>query len=741
MGAAALCAAAVVALGASPTFAVDARLAATEAVEQEARAHWAALEALYVDATGEPAAPAAGTVRVLPAAHLAPGENGESRPERIELRQARPGALDAAMATALRHELAHQFLWAACPASAEDRLFHEAFAVATSGERTAWEEAPYLSLSGAAGRLEQQPRSVGLASGRRALARLLGESAGPSPRALPRVLRARLARCAARWQWPRLSVGELADQLVAPAFDAFVVLSRHSGEVLQSQGAVKLAMPFGSTLKPFVFAALEHPPALPPKAERGEWLCGEQLPARLSAREALLRSCNGYFLDVATAGAPPLGGFGEALVALGLPELPRGMAEAIGLEGRLTLSPLQLASAYLLLAEGRPDVLAVLRDNVAQGTLSELPASSALRGLATKTGTVRDARLRPVVGWIVAVDEDVVAVMARAGRMPRAFADELAGALAPFRGRRAHSGARVQALGLLPPSSLQARCAGTGFSVSAAGARPVARDFAPLPELVRGASAVCVGGPWRVRFPGIEPAGREYAGVFSFSPAPPYRPPPGAPVPERALKARRGSDFLFRTTLARYVAGVLESEDAQLRGEARVALARVVAHDLTRGHGARGACDTTHCQVFQGTRPPRQEELGALALPPLKAERWLPFSRGGEEPWEERRTLREVEQVLGAAPSALRFTAGEARFVRREGSAAAPFDSAVRLPCEVLRNPLRLRSCPEVAVREPQGFLFRGRGEGHGQGLDVEAAKQSGLSHEELLRRAYGLEK
>src|SRR5262249_40152726 len=155
------------------------------------------------------------------------------------------------------------------------------------------------------------------------------------------------------------------------------------------------------------------------------------------------RSCNGYFLDLEAhlQDAPPFGRFGPGLLALGLPALPARMAEAIGLRASLTLSPLSLAAAYLLLAEARPDVLELLRANLAHGTLSGLPASGALAGLAPKTGTVRDARLRPVLGWIVAVDEDVVAVMARRGKMPRAFADELAHALAPYRGVRANGAA------------------------------------------------------------------------------------------------------------------------------------------------------------------------------------------------------------------------------------------------------------------------------------------------------------
>jgi hypothetical protein len=34
--------------------------------------------------------------------------------------------------------------------------------------------------------------------------------------------------------------------------------------------------------------------------------------------------------------------------------------------------------------------------------------------------------------------------------------------------------------------------------------------------------------------------------------------------------------------------------------------------------------------------------------------------------------------------------------------------------------------------------VFEGQGQGHGEGLDVEAAKARGWSHERLLEDAYG---
>src|ERR671916_469543 len=106
-------------LVATPTFVTRGDVTPEAELRREAEAAWKALEARYVAEAGGAPAKA-------------------------------PGVLDERLRVALRHELAHQLLWWACPQSSEDRLFHEAFAVAVSGELAAWGEGPYQSLSRAA---------------------------------------------------------------------------------------------------------------------------------------------------------------------------------------------------------------------------------------------------------------------------------------------------------------------------------------------------------------------------------------------------------------------------------------------------------------------------------------------------------------------------------------------------------------------------------------------------------------
>jgi hypothetical protein len=250
---------------------------------------------------------------------------------------------------------------------------------------------------------------------------------------------------------------------------------------------------------------------------------------------------------------------------------------------------------------------------------------------------------------------------------------------------------------------------------------------------------LCLGGAWSVRFPGL-PQGRPYAGVFISSPPPPQVATEDAHVSARAQKARRGSEFVFRTSLDLYAGGVLAAEDAHVTGSAREALLRVVAHNVTHAesrHAGRPVCDTTHCQAFQGTVQPKPLDLSALAKPDLRWAGWLPFSQGGDEPWTEKKTVAEVGALLGAPPSHLRFEPGLVYYAATEQEGDALYEAQGRMGCERLRGPLHLPSCPLSAQMDGAWIVFEGRGRGHGVGLDVEQSKKSAEPADALLERAY----
>ncbi len=721
---------------APPVFRVEEGVAAE--AERIASDAWERLERLLAaEGIGPPASPR--PIRIAVAGTLAPGAAAASGPGAVMVRPGLP--LTGAGARALRHEMAHQVLFETCPSASGDRLFHEAFAIAASGETEDWsaaENGGYLTIARAL-ELLGRARSLDTPAARRALARLLADAPSP-PGRLPRAVARCLARCEAGTRWIALRPEDLADGGdEETAIDALVVLSRHSGEILLAQGGATAPLPFGSTLKPFLLAgARETPPLLAPDPRRPGWRCGVGVPGRMDAATALVHSCNGWFLDWAARDPEVVrfGTWGGALTALGLSSLPADASEAIGIRPSLRISPLGLAQAYRLLAEARPDLVDVLSRTAREGTLAGLPASGALAGVAAKTGTVLDAEAKPRLGWIAAVDRDVVVVMARAGRTPRTFASQLAGVLERSR-EAARGAARVQVLGLVETAEVTGRCAGRGFVAARGGPEPVPEGDAPLLDLARSGPLLCAGGPWLVRYPGL-PAPRSYAGVFEYQPAPLLPPPSSAAPTAREQRARRGSDLLFRTTRLLYAAGVVAAEDAALRGPPRVALARVA--DANAGHSrhaGRPVCDTTHCQVFLGTPAASRDDRAALAAP-IDRGAWLPFSRGGAEPWREERTAAAVEAALGAGAHALAFQAGHVSFTASSEEGAQRWEERRELPCERLRGPLKLPSCPERAIARGDRVVFEGRGRGHGEGLDVEWAKRSGLPADEILARSYG---
>jgi hypothetical protein len=684
--------------------------------------------------------PAPRVAIVIERSRLAPGTAGLSELGRVFLRQAREGVLSPSERQALAHELAHQFLLQACPVASGDSLFHEAFAVATSGELTAWREGDYQSLSDAA-KVLGLAKSLDTPVARRALARLLVESLGPGDR-LPRVVARKLDGCDGATRWVPLTV-EALTSLDAPAgSDAWVVLSRHSGEVLLSSGDIAQPRPFGSTLKPFLIAGADVTPGLPPRIGDQEWACGDVLPATLRAPEATLSSCNGWFLDWADQqpGAERFGPWGPVLQSVGLSRLPEHMSEAIGLRSTLSLSPLGLAAAYRLLAEARPDVIKLLQRNVTEGTLSNLADSARLAGVATKTGTVRDGASRPLVGWIVGVLDDVVIVQATSGKAPRQVTDRFVVLVEQSRRLVARDGVEVQLFSLLTPSQIDLRCDRGGFSVTDGKPAPLPGGWARLADVLSG-RLVCLGAPFEARLPRVT-EGRPYAGVFRREVPAPWIPPPGTIPTERERRARTGSEVLFRTTRLSYVTGVLASEDASIVGEPRAALARVISHnvDTRERHGSRPVCDTTHCQVFQGSPRAVSTDADALARPKLKPRGWLPFSRGGDEPWTATRPRKDVERALVVSLSLvqrLESSQGTLVLVRTVTDDGDPYEERQSMPCERLRGPLKLPACPTGASWTGATVEFHGLGKGHGLGLDVEAARKSGADQDAILERAF----
>lgn len=733
--------AALLVLSAVPRLTVAPGLEPAFEVQKAAVASWESLDAVFQAHASRPA-PVARIGVVIEKSRLEPGKGGKSELGRVFLRQLSPGAFTASEREWLAHELAHQFLLQACAPASADTLFHEAFAITTSGELEAWREGDYQSLSDAA-KVLTNSASLDTEKARRALARLLVESRGPTDR-IPRVIARRLAGCDGRLKWSPLTVEELT-VIDRPAGDAaWLIMSRHSGEVFASAGEIGAPRPFGSTLKPFLVAGAATTPGLSPRIGDQEWACGDVLPQTMRAPEAVLLSCNGYFLDWAahSPGVETFGAWGPVFLSLGMSRLPEHMSEAIGLRSTLSLSPLGLAAAYRLLSEARPDLVVTMRRNGREGTLAKLPQSEKLAQLGTKTGTVRDGASRPLAGWLVGVMEDFVIVMVVPGRAPRQFPDEFLAIVDRAKRLAARGPAEVQVFSLLTPSQVDLRCERGGFAVTPDGPLALSSDWARLGDVLGKGRLVCLTAPFEVRIPKTT-EGRPYAGVFRREAPAPYVPPQGMAVSEKERRARTGSEAIFRTTRLLYVTGVLSSEDASIVGEPRAALARVISHnvDSRERHGSRPVCDTTHCQVFQGTTRPSESDAETLTRPAIAKAGWLPFSRGGDEPWTATRLRKDVEKALGFSLSSvtrLESSAGVLRVVRTVTEEGSTFEDVQASSCEPLRGPLKLPSCPTGIAWSGTTVEFSGVGRGHGLGLDVEAARKSGLDQDAILKSAFG---
>ena len=322
--------------------------------------------------------------------------------------------------------------------------------------------------------------------------------------------------------------------------------------------------------------------------------------------------------------------------------------------------------------------------------------------------------------------------------MPRSFASELADRVERYHHRAQDEAAEVQVLGLIDPEAVEARCPGVGVSVEKGGPAVLAPGYRRLGVVARSGAALCLGAPWDVRFPGSKEEGRPYAGIFRTSPPPPLR-VRGPGVSEGNRRAREGSRFVFRTRMAAYAAGVLEAEDSQLGGEPRAAvLAAIVNNALHSRHAPRPVCDTTHCQAFKGTVHPSPGDGEAIDdLDPSPERGWLPFAQGGDEPWSEVRSSAEVARILGAPAIDFDFGGGQVRFSVRRTEGEAVYDDRGTLPCEALRGPLKLPSCPRSAQVAAGQIRFRGVGRGHGEGLQLEELKRSGQLRDEMVQSAY----
>jgi hypothetical protein len=217
--------------------------------------------------------------------------------------------------------------------------------------------------------------------------------------------------------------------------------------------------------------------------------------------------------------------------------------------------------------------------------------------------------------------------------------------------------------------------------------------------------------------------------------------------PERVVSgvlssSQNGQEVILETDPETYADAVLAAEAQELQGEARKALRAVIvwngAHGRWRHEDSASLCDSTHCMVFQGSLPEVKEERGNRTDPSLlkllddlavrRTLDWLPFSKGGDEPWVKEVSVSKLLMLAGE-PTILDLRRERTRTGEVAIHLMYPENEEV-IPCEAFRHRLKLLSCPE-AIHYDQGksaWVFSGIGEGHGEGLSVARARALSLA-------------
>jgi hypothetical protein len=701
-----------------------------------------------------------------------PSDFGRSRNRRIELN--RLLTRDAAEEV-FRHELAHVFFESRCAGLARSApILSEAFALFISGDaaRRAFQGTRFLYAASArdwllahAGEMPEGARGDSRAA-QQALARVL--ALPEKARTWEAYFTGLLASCGDESFAASGAVAGFLDAVrgagaaAAPSRLDFLLVDGLAGETLAEDGHPRARFPAGSILKPSLVAAV--PALMERRAARDtpEWRCpAQQRPGEIFTWQlALTLSCNGFFLDFAAGFPNGFDAWEDEMRRLGpkLPDRPTTMEERIGLKDGITLSPLDAVRVFSWLDRKAPFVVDALSGTPRDGTLATASEAGwfAGRGIALKTGTVRDIASEPLHAWIVAVGPRdasgapaFVAALHATGRATSSLLPELKRRLVSHL-TGLERAAEVQILGLVPEAGVGLACdGGAPLLVRARGGEwRLEEPGTALAQgtLASGATYACPAAALAVTFADGRGATirRRYFGALRVEAPPAAAALSSVPLREGSARARRGSRFVLATSERAYVTSSLLSELPEGHTELLAALSLVVRNNrLARRHGDRPPCDTTHCNLFgqdamvsREARARARQAVGAVArfeiAAPEGGREWLPFSLGGGGEWTEVRAGAAVAEALGLAKEPARLVRGpDGRY---------EIAAAVRLPCEVLRNQLRLPSCPEDVVATAAGFTVRGKGEGHGAGLDLTAASAAaagGADFSALLARAW----
>ncbi len=699
-------------------------------------------------------------VREVAAVSL-PGKRGRSQNGKIEIN----GALSPAdKVSALRHEAAHAYLQARCPrVVAEAPLVSEAFALHVTGEaaRFTYDGSAFPYASSARDYLVHLSiaKPADDSRSQAALSRVLASSEQRA--GWESYFRSILGKCGesafslahAGEQFRSLSGGSAAPDV--PISLDFLLVDGLSNETLVREGRPDEKRPLGSLLKPTFFGSVPELMDSRPAENNALWDCGSRRkPGELwTWQKALLKSCNGFFLSR----QPPSSSWerwNESMKALDIWPLPHTMGERIGLIPTITLNLPEIIRLYAWLQKTSPFVIETLKRTAVEGTLAGLPDSAwfVQRGISLKTGTVSDVRGVVSQAWIVAVgprDEAGNAAYFAVLRSRGLSTHELLGKLKERLRASLKYPSRavdVQVLGLLPSVTVALSCRSRVplLQREENGRYRILKSGTTLSsnDLKTGESYRCLGDALRIKMPS---GTRDYWGGLKVTAQLPESERGDLPKDPRAARARQGSRLVLTTSERHYVVDTMLSEFPNGHTELLRALALVVRHNArVPRHGARPLCDTTHCQIFgRGGDAPQSQRRKIEAIvddtAPLSlsadTKTWLPFHFGGLDAWSTKLGESQIRVGLNVQEHIRQILKTDQETVELVSDSGRK-----KLPCEVVRNQLKLLSCPDSVSSTSEGWVFRGKGEGHGLGLDLTVANVragAGESHAAILEKSY----
>jgi len=671
----------------------------------------------------------------------------------------------------LRHELAHVFFNQYCPTLKTDFLTQETFAyfISKDYQRIFFEKpvqaADFVFVVKAMDHLRSKdfrkdPFSLSTAL---ALSRVLIEQAdksGDQGAGMVDRFRKLFSSCSATdfsarnasQQFFEFLVGERLERKSYSGEDGLVVMDGLSGLPILQKGNITQKLQPGSLLKALLVATVPSLRERRSSRKSDSWVCDpegreEKWNRSWSWKEALVKSCNGFFLDAPMPPDVELRKYRSVLADIGVQELssdlPPSLAHAIGLLPGVEMSALQVAQMFRWISRHNPEVIETLKETSRQGTLMGFPESKwfSENSISLKSGTVRDALGQPMIGWVVAVSTEKsenepawIAIYFRKGKAPREMMWELKEQLKPLVNLKAERQS-VQILGLVPENQIQIHCDSPKIDVKAS-------------DMKVGETLDCLAGAFEISYPlksGLSHQ-RAYYGRLR------KKIRPEAPEVKFArgqqAKARSGSSLMLETSKLNYSLQVLASEFPRGRQETLKALALAAqANARSQRHGKEAVCDTTHCQVFGGEWSNLPSDFKKNVLDAVvsidsrklqkgsrQSENWFPYSLGGFEAWSQTISAEKLASVFQvSSPDQLEIEGGEIEL--RQSS-----NLLLRLDCETFRNQMQLLACPDSLKKISNGWSAEGKGEGHQLGMNLrqaDAMASQGIRFDEVLRKFY----